>query len=96
MHAKFRAAFRHDLEEIDMQTNQGQQGQQGQQQQEAKQPLNTGNDSALPPEQESTGRGTGTGNATGFTDPAHVDVEKNRDARRKDPNDLGDAGDYSR
>lgn len=71
-------------------------GQEAQQKRDAKQPPDAGNNPALPPEQESTGRGTGTGNATGFTDPAHVDVEKNRDARSKDPNDLGDAGDYSR
>lgn len=70
--------------------------QQGQHKHDAKHPLNIGNNSVLPPKQESTGRGTGTGNATGFTDPAHVDVEKNRDARRNDPNDPGDAGDYSR
>lgn len=76
-----------------MQTNDGRQGQQNQ---HAKQPLNTANDTPMPAEQESTGRGTSTGNATGFTDPAHADVEKNRDARRGDPNDLGAAGDYSR
>lgn len=68
--------------------------QQGQQKQDAKQPMVKPPDV---PEQESAGRGTGTGNATGFVDPAHaVDVEKNRDARRSDPNDLGAAGDYSR
>lgn len=77
-----------------MQTNDSRQGKQNQ---DAKQPLKNPNGMPMPPEQESTGRGTSTGNATGFTDPAHgADVEKNRDVRRDDPNDLGDAGDYSR
>lgn len=74
---------------------QNEDGHQGQQEKDAKQPMVK---PPAVPEQESTGRGTGTGNATGFVDPAHaVDVEKNRDARRNgDPNDLGAAGDYSR
>lgn len=76
-------------EEYQMQTDKSQQ------KQDAKQPMI---DTPAVPEQESTGRGTGTGNATGFVDPAHaVEVEKNRDASRGgDPNDLGAAGDYSR
>lgn len=74
-----------------MQTNDSQNGQQ-------KQDANQAATPPLPPEQESSGRGTGTGNATGFVDPAHAtEVEKNRDARNSgDPNDLGAAGDYSR